>query len=32
MGLFCCRWCLTGTPIINAATDVHMLFVFLQYA
>ncbi|KAK9908100.1 hypothetical protein WJX75_002756 [Coccomyxa subellipsoidea] len=26
------RWCLTGTPIINAATDVHMLFVFLQYA
>ncbi|BDA45031.1 Helicase-like transcription factor [Coccomyxa sp. Obi] len=26
------RWCLTGTPIINAATDVHMLFVFLQHA
>ncbi|CAL8469222.1 g8763 [Coccomyxa elongata] len=25
------RWCLTGTPIINAATDVHMLFVFLQH-
>jgi hypothetical protein len=26
------RWCLTGTPIINYATDVYMLFAFLQYA
>lgn len=25
------RWCLTGTPIVNAATDVYMLFKFLQY-
>ena len=26
-----CRWCLTGTPIVNSATDVFSLFVFLEY-
>ncbi|KAK9805404.1 hypothetical protein WJX73_001738 [Symbiochloris irregularis] len=25
------RWCLTGTPIVNKALDIHAIFVYLQY-